>query len=95
MLSENQKHLIELDKKKKEIKEYYEDLQETLEKVVEEIGIEGHFQDMTDGTIFQIVEPAGKFITFNKFDYLRTKREGEDRGTLSMKKARELIENDS
>lgn len=46
-------------------------------------------QDPNNGVVYQIVEPAGTFITFRKIDYIRTKKEGERQGTLSMKKAEE------
>ena len=81
--------LIELDKKKEEIKKYYEDLQETLAQVREEIGVDGFFQDPESGSVFQITVPEGRFVHYEPLTYVRTKKDGETRGTLSMKKAQE------
>ena len=81
--------LIELDKQKPLIKEYYENLKEALEAVNQEIGTDGFFQDLSDGTVFQIVKPSGRFIEYNDLAYIRTRREGEKRGDLSLKKAQE------
>lgn len=80
---------VMLEKKKTEIKEYFKELKEVTEALAKELGIGGHFQD-NDGIIYQIVVPEGKFVVFDKVSYLRTKREGEKRGDLSMVKAREL-----
>ena len=55
-----------------------------------ELGVGSHFQDPTDKTVFQIVEPNGTFISYKKVAYERTKRKGEFKGTLSVRKANEL-----
>jgi len=81
--------LVDLDKKKAEIKQYFEELQAALEAVSAEVNVGGMFQDPSDGTVFKITEPDGKFVKFEKLGYDRTKREGEARGTLSVKEAKE------
>jgi hypothetical protein len=86
MNEELKNKLIELDKKKAEVKKYYEELAEVLAA----IGIGKHFQDPASGTVFEIIEPDGKFVKFDKFSYVRTKKEGEVRGELSVKRAEEL-----
>jgi len=88
-MTDAQKRFIELEKKKTEIKKYFEDLAEATQAVADEVGVDGHFQD-AEGTVYQIVIPAGKFVTFDKISYQRTRREGEKKGDLSMTKAREL-----
>ena len=88
LLSENQKRFIELEKKKKEYKEFFEELSNSIQSVADEIGIGGMFQD-DEGTVYQIVEPEGRFVKFDKIGYVRTRREGEKRGDLSLTKARE------
>ena len=88
-LSVNQIKFIELEKKKEEVKKYFEELTKATEALAEELGIDGMFQDPTDNTVFKIVKPEGKWVVFDKFSYIRTKREGELRGTLSVVKARE------
>jgi hypothetical protein len=82
-------HFIELERKKEEVKKYFEELSAATQAVAEEFGTEVFFQDPTDNTVYQIVVPEGKFVSFDKFGYVRTKREGEARGSLSVKKAQE------
>lgn len=80
---------IELERKKEEVKKYFEELSAATEAVVQEIGVDTFFQDPTDGTVYQMVVPEGRFVAFDKYSYIRTKREGETRGSLSVKKAEE------
>lgn len=80
---------IELEKKKAEVKRYFDELNQALEEVVTQIGIGGHFQDL-EGTVYQIVIPEGRFVHYEKYGYVRTRREGEKRGDLSLIKAKEL-----
>lgn len=79
---------VELEKRKNEVKKYFDELQSALEAVSAEVGVNGMFQDDA-GTVYKIVIPDGKFVTFDKLGYERTKREGEARGTLSVKAAEE------
>ena len=88
-MSEAQRKFIELEKKKEEIKKYFEELAAATKAVEEEVGIDGHFQD-ADGVVYQIVIPDGRFVQFEKIGYKRTRRPGEKKGDLSMTKAREL-----
>lgn len=83
-----QSKLVELDLKKKEIKQYYEDLAVVTEALRKEMGIDAMFQG-PDGIVYQITEPEGKWVTFEKTSYIRTKRPDEARGDLSVKKAEE------
>ena len=89
MVSPAVQRLISLDAKKDEVKQWHEDLQEALVAVAEEIGVGGMFQDPVSGRVYEIVEPNGKFVYFDKLNYNRTKLNDEPKGTLSMKKARE------
>ena len=88
-MSEAQKRFIELEKKKEEIKKYFEELTAATEALAEELGVDGHFQD-ADGTVYQIVIPEGRYVAFDKIGYKRTRRVGEKKGELSLTKAREL-----
>ena len=80
---------LELELRKEEVKQYFKDLQQAIEDVKAEVGIDGHFQ-APDGTVFQIIQPKGTFIEYKTIDYVRTKREGEKRGSLAKKAAIEL-----
>lgn len=88
-LTKTQNKFVELDKAKAEFKEILEDYKATVEKLVDEMELGGHFQD-DEGTVYQVDPCDGKFIYFDRFEVKRTRREGEARGSLSMKKAREL-----
>lgn len=87
-LTAAQKRLIELDLKKPEIKAYYEELEKVIAEVATEIPLNGYFK-ADDGTVYKIVKPTGTFVTFKAVDFERTKREGETRGSLSMKEAKD------
>lgn len=78
---------LELEKRKNEVKKYFEELNAATEAVAKQIGIGGMFQDPTDGTVFKIIEPDGQWVTYSKIGYKRTRRHGEERGDLSLKEA--------
>ena len=80
---------LELERRKEEVKKYFDELQAALEAVSAEVGVGGMFQDPSDGTVFKVEIPDGRFVKFDKIGYVRTKREGEVRGSLSVKEARE------
>lgn len=79
---------LELERKKDEYKKYLEEFNKALEDVISEYGVGGTFQD-DEGTVYKTTAPDGKFVYFDKFGYVRTKRTGEARGTLSVKEAEE------
>lgn len=72
-----------------ERKEFLQRFDETLAEVANEVGINGFFQ-ADDGVVYKIVEPAGKYVKFEKISFLRTKRGDEKAGTLSVKEAKEV-----
>jgi len=84
-----QRKYVELDKKKEEYKRFMEELKDVIDQLVDKMGIGGHFQD-SDGTVYQIDVPDGKFVYFDKYEIKRTRREGERAGSLSIKKAKDL-----
>jgi hypothetical protein len=88
MITEAQLKFVQLEKKKEEVKKYFEELATAIEEVKNEIGLNGMFQD-GDGTVYQVVKPAGRFVDYNDLECLRTRRLGEVKGSLSLKKARE------
>lgn len=85
-LTPAQQQLVALDLRKPEIKAYYEELEATLAAVAQEVGVDGYFK-AEDGTVYKVVKPEGQFVTYKPLEFLRTKRAGEARGTLSMKEA--------
>lgn len=80
---------IELERKKTDVKRYFEELKKATEEVVKEIGVGAYFQDPTDNTVYKIVEPEGRFVNYERFGYVRTRRADEKRGDLSLKEAQE------
>lgn len=89
MLSDLHLKLIELDRKKEEVKAFFETYKNTIEGLVKEHGVNHSFQD-DHGIVYQLVELDGKWVNFERFGLERTKRPGEARGSLSVKKAKEL-----
>jgi hypothetical protein len=91
MLTDAQKRFVELERKKAEVKKFFQELDLATKAVAEEVGLNGFFQDPSDGTVYQIVKPEGKFIPYKEVDFIRTRRGylGEAKADLSMKKAEE------
>lgn len=85
-MTEAQRKFVELERKKEDIKKYFDELNTACEAVVKEIGVNGYFQD-EQGIVYKVVVPEGKFVHFEKFSYVRTRRPHEKRGDLSMKEA--------
>jgi hypothetical protein len=85
-MTEAQAKFIALERKKEEVKAYFEELNEAVAAVSREIGIGGYFQD-DQGVVYKVVIPEGKFVYFEKISYVRTRRPHEKRGDLSMKEA--------
>lgn len=90
MLTDQQKKFIELTKQLETLKEKRKEISSELESLANEIGVNSSFQDPTDNTVFEIVIPDGKYMYFDKIDYVRTRRDGERSGSLSLKRAKEL-----
>lgn len=90
MLTDAQKKFIDLSKKIEKLNEEYKSLNSELSTVMGELGVGTHFQDPEDKTVFKIIVPKGRFVDYKPLAYERTKRQGEFKGTLSAKKAKEL-----
>jgi len=78
---------IQLEKKKAEVKKFYEELTSSLEEVIKEIGVGAYFQDPETGCVYKTVIPEGRFVNYEKHGYVRTRRGDEKRGDLSLKEA--------
>ena len=83
-----QQKFVELEKRKEEVKKYFDQLSAAVLEVQAEVGINGYFQD-GEGTVYKIVIPDGKFVHFDHISYVRTRRLDEKRGDLSLKEAQE------
>lgn len=85
-MTEAQRKFVELERKKEEIKKYFDELSAAVTAVSKEVGINGYFQD-DQGIVYKVVVPDGKFVYFDQISYVRTRRAHEKRGDLSMKEA--------
>jgi hypothetical protein len=85
-MTEAQIRFVELERKKEDIKKYFDELNTACEALSKEIGVNGFFQD-EQGIVYKVVVPEGKFVHFEKISYVRTRRPHEKRGDLSMKEA--------
>jgi hypothetical protein len=85
-MTEAQIRFVELERKKEDIKKYFDELNTACEALSKEIGVNGFFQD-EQGIVYKVVVPEGKFVHFEKLSYVRTRRPHEKRGDLSMKEA--------
>lgn len=87
-MTEAQKKFVDLEKRKDEYKQWLQELQEATQAVTDELGVGGYFQD-DKGTVYKMVVPNGRWVAFETISYVRTKREGEAKGSLSVTEARE------
>ena len=87
-MTEAQKRFVTLEKRKEEVKKYFDELNQATEALVKESGVGSYFMD-DEGIVYGIIEPEGRYIYYEKYSYVRTKRPGESRGTLSIKEAKE------
>lgn len=66
----------------------FEDLTKATEAVIAENGIGSMFQDPLTGCVFKMVAPDGRWVKFEKHGHVRTRRNGEKQGTLSLTEAK-------
>ena len=85
-LSKEQQKFIKLAKKKEEIYEALDKLNTALEELMTGMGEGAMFQDPEDKTVYKIVKPTGRFVSFSQIDYRRTNRLGENRGGVALAK---------
>ena len=88
-MTELQKKYVQMEKQKAKIKEFYEKFDALTEELFDELGEGGHFQD-DEGTVYQAVNQTGTFVSFKTKGIDRTRREGEKKGSLSLKSAEAL-----
>jgi hypothetical protein len=85
-MTEAQKRFVELERKKEDVKKFFDELNAACVEVSKEVGVNGYFQD-EQGIVYKVVIPDGKFVYFEHISYVRTRRPHEKRGDLSMKEA--------
>ena len=73
-----QTRFVELEKKKEEVKKYFDELSQLVEQIVRENGVNAMFQD-GEGTVYKVVPNKGKWVDFDPYTYTRTRRLHEER----------------
>lgn len=87
---EKQQLFIELAKKYEQMSEELSQVREQLTSAMKELEIGTFVQDPETKVVYQVVVPNGTFVHYKQVDYIRTKKEGERAGSMSMKKAEEM-----
>jgi len=86
-MNDREQKFVELAKKREELVKQMKQLNIELASAMRDLALGEMFQDEADGVVYQIVVPSGTFVEYKSIDYVRTRREGETKGTLSMKEA--------
>jgi hypothetical protein len=79
---------IELDKKRAEYKEFLEEYKAAVADVHSTHGLNAFFQD-ADGIVYKTDLSLGRFVYYEPQVVMRTRRDGEVKGSLSLSEARE------
>ncbi len=87
-LTQNQINFIKAWNGAEQAKIAFEEVAKATEAVIAENGIGSMFQDPLSGCVFKMVEPDGRWVKFEKFGHVRTRRNGEKQGTLSLTEAK-------
>jgi hypothetical protein len=86
-MNELQQRFLALAKKKEDLVRQLKRLNIELDDTMRQLPLGEMFQDPADGVVYQVIIPAGTFVEFKSTDYIRTRKEGETKGSLSMKEA--------
>jgi hypothetical protein len=88
-MTDLQKEFIKLAKEKESATKHLKVLDIRLTDHMKQMPVGEMFQDSEDGVVYQIIFPSGTYMLYKSIDYLRTRKDGETNGTLSMKAAKE------
>jgi hypothetical protein len=86
-MNNHQENFVEVVREFEEAKKNLKAVSEKLDLAMQSLNIGETFQDPLDGVVYRIDVPLGTFVEFRTKGYSRTRREGEAKGTLSMKDA--------
>lgn len=78
---------LELAKQKEALVEQLKAVNEELEKVMGEVGMNNMLQDPETKIVYQVVKPKGTFMYYKEIDYIRTRKSVDEKGELSMSAA--------
>lgn len=88
-MTDTQKKFLEIAKRVEVLKEEMKALLPTMNELMAQLPVNELFQDSETGLVYKIQPAKGTYVYFNPLEYVRTKKEGEDKGTLSKKEAEE------
>lgn len=88
-MTDEERAFVELDRGYPAIKKYFDDRKLALEALAKRHGIGHHFQD-DQGIVYEVVIPEWKQVPMEHIGINRTRRDGETKGSLSEKRAKEL-----
>ena len=88
-MNDLQEKFIALAKKKEDLEKQLKHLNTELAEVMRQLPLGEMFQDPNDKIVYQIIWPSGRYVEYKTIDYIRTRKEGEKTGTLSIKAAQE------
>jgi hypothetical protein len=86
-MNELEQSFVALAKKREDLVRQLKEVNADLVGRMAQLQVGRMFQDPADKVVYQIVVPNGTFVEFRAIDYVRTRREGETKGSLSMKEA--------
>lgn len=86
---EREMKFIEIAKKYEELQEQMKAVREELEATMNTLGTGTYAQDPDTGLVYKITKPTGTFMFYRDIDYVRTAKATERAGTLSKKEAEE------
>jgi hypothetical protein len=81
---------LEISKRYETLKDSLKEVQEELQKLMTVLGEGAHFQDPETELVYKIQKPTGTYISFKPIDYIRTKKVGEDKGSLAKTEAEKM-----
>ena len=89
MVTEIQQKAIGLINQIEILKEQLKPLQKELDETIAQIPVGEMFQDETTKIVYRIATQKGTYIEFKHLIYQRTRKEGESKGSISIKEAEE------
>lgn len=84
-----QQRFLDAAKRYEEAIDQLKAAREELDLAMQALGLGVFIQDPDTKIVYNITKPNGTFMYYRDLDYIRTKKENERAGTLSVKKAQE------
>jgi predicted transcriptional regulator len=89
-MTDTQQKFLEISKRYEALKEEMKALKPTLQELMTELKVGTHFQDPETQLVYRIEVPTGTYVSFDPITYTRTKKVGEDKGSLAKSEAQKL-----